>query len=156
MPTVVANGISIYYERAGSGPPLLFCNGSGSTLATSQLLIDPFRKQFDVVAHDQRGLGRTEVPPTPYTMAQYAADAVGLVDSIGWDRFRVAGISFGGMVAQEFAVTWPQRVERLALLCTSPGGDAGASYPLTELSGLVEAERATVGTRLLDTRFTPE
>ena len=115
MPTVTANGISIYYERSGTGPPLLFCNGSGSTLEGSALLIAPFTERFDVVAHDQRGLGRTEIPPTPYTMAEYAADAMSLADEVGWDRFRIVGISFGGMVAQEIAVTWPDRVERLAL-----------------------------------------
>ena len=156
MPTVTANGIDIYYERSGSGPKLLFCNGSGSTLATSGPLISLFTPNFDVVAHDQRGLGRTSIPEGPYTMAEYAADAAAVLDAVGWDRCRVAGISFGGMVAQEFAVTWPQRVERLALLCTSPGGDAGASYPLNELADLDAAERAAIGTRLLDTRFTPE
>jgi 3-oxoadipate enol-lactonase len=156
MPNVVANGISIYYERSGTGPPLLFCNGSGSTLAGSGLLIAPFTERLDVVAHDQRGLGRTEIPPTPYTMAQYAADAMALVDAVGWDTCRVVGISFGGMVAQELAVTWPERVERLALLCTSPGGRLGASYPLHELADLPEDERQTAYVPLLDTRFTPE
>lgn len=156
MPTVTANGISIYYERSGSGPPLLFCNGSGSTLARSALLITPFAARCDVVAHDQRGLGRTEIPPTPYTMGQYAADAVGLLDTIGWDRCRIVGISFGGMVAQEIAVTWPERVDRLALLCTSPGGAGGSSYPLHELASLSDEEHPSVFVRLLDTRFTPE
>ena len=154
MPTVAANGISIYYERAGSGPPLLFCNGSGATLATSELLIRPFTTRFDVVAHDQRGLGRTEIPPTPYTMTDYATDAMALVDQVGWDRCRVVGISFGGMVAQEIAVTWPERVERLALLCTSPGGSSRASYPLHELATLPDDERQATSVRLLDTRFT--
>jgi len=156
MPTITANGISIYYERSGTGLPLLFCNGSGSTLATSGLLVDVFAARFDIVAHDQRGLGRTEIPPPPYTMADYATDAVALIDSVGWDRFRLAGISFGGMVAQELAVTWPERVERLALLCTSPGGAAGASYPLHELEQLPADERIAIALGLLDTRFTPE
>jgi pimeloyl-ACP methyl ester carboxylesterase len=156
MPTVTANGIDIYYEHSGSGPKLLFCNGSGSTLAGSAPLISLFTSHFDVVAHDQRGLGRTSIPEGPYSMADYAADAAAVLDAVGWERCRVAGISFGGMVAQEFAVTWPARVERLALLCTSPGGDAGASYPLHELAELDAAERAAIGTRLLDTRFTPD
>jgi len=156
MPSVTANAISISYERSGTGPPLLFCNGSGSTLAGSQPLLTPFRDQFDVVAHDQRGMGLTEIPPTPYTMAQYAADALGLVDAIGWSTFRLVGISFGGMVAQELAVTWPERVERLALLCTSAGGPGGSSYPLQDLADLPADERATRGLELLDTRFTPE
>jgi len=156
IPTISANGIDLYYERQGSGPRLLFLNGSGSTLASSALLIQPFAARFDVVAHDQRGLGRTSVPPGPYTMGDYAADAIALLDAVGWDRCRVVGVSFGGMVAQELAVTAPERVERLALCCTSPGGAGGASYPLHELASLSGAERADIGTRLLDTRFDAE
>ncbi len=156
MPTVVANGISIYYERSGSGPRLLFINGSGATLANSPFLVAPFAERCDVVAHDQRGLGRTEIPPPPFTMAQYAADAAGLLDAVGWDRCRVVGISFGGMVAQELAVTWPERIERLALLCTSPGGPTTSSYPLHELEALPPDERKATGLQLLDRRFTPE
>src|SRR6476619_4949631 len=68
VPTIAANGIDLYYERSGTGPRLLFLNGSGSTLETSALLIKPFADRFDVAAHDQRGLGRTSIPPGPYTM----------------------------------------------------------------------------------------
>ena len=145
MPTATVNGIEVFYDRSGSGRPLLFLNGSGATLATTAPLINAFRARFDVVAHDQRGLGETEVPPAPYEMADYAADALALLDHVGWETALVAGISFGGMVAQELAVTAPERVERLALLCTSPGG-AAASYPLHELDGPTPAV-------LLDTRF---
>jgi 3-oxoadipate enol-lactonase len=60
------------------------------------------------------------------------------------------------MVAQEFAVSYPQRVEKLVLLCTSAGGDAGASYPLHELGTLPADERAARIATLTDTRFTPE
>ena len=153
MPTERLNGIDIYYERDGNGPPLLFLNGSGSTLATSKLLIDVFRRSFDVLAHDQRGLGRTSIPPGPYTMADYAADALAVLDTVGWTSCRVVGVSFGGMVAQELAVTAPERVERLALVCTSPGGADTASYPLHELEDMDERERAALRVRLLDTRF---
>ena len=153
MPSVAANGIDIYYERSGDGPRLLFLNGSGSTLATSALLIKPFAQRFDVAAHDQRGLGETSIPPGPYTMADYAADATALLDHLGWDSCRVFGVSFGGMVAQELAVTSPERVERLVLSCTSPGGAGGASYPLHELEHLPEKERAAKAVQLLDTRF---
>jgi len=153
---VVANGIELYYERRGRGPRLLFLNGSGSSIATSVPLIELFANDFEVLVHDQRGLGRTEVPPGPYEMADYAADAAALLDCAGWDRAGVVGVSFGGMVAQELAVTWPARIERLALLCTSPGGVAGASYPLHELATLSESDRSRQRTILLDTRFTPE
>lgn len=156
MPLAACNGIDIYYERSGEGPRLLFLNGSGATLAATGFVLKPFAERFDVVAHDQRGLGRTSIPPGPYSMADYAADALALLDHVGWDACRVVGISFGGMVAQELAVTAPDRVERLALICTSAGGDAGASYPLHELESLPRDERAAIGTTITDTRFTPE
>ena len=156
MPTATVNGIELYFERWGKGPPLLFLNGSGTSLDTTRPMIDPFAERFEVVAHDQRGLGRSAVPPGPYSMADYAADAAALLDHIGWETARVVGISFGGMVAQELAVTWPHRIERLALLCTSPGGAGGASYPLHELDGMPDDERAVLAVRLLDDRFTPE
>jgi 3-oxoadipate enol-lactonase len=153
VPTVRANGIDVYYERLGSGPPLLWLNGSGSTVAQVAPLLRPYTDRFEVVIHDQRGLGRTEVPPGPYSMADYAADALAVLDHLGLERPLVLGISFGGMVAQELAVTAPDRVARLALLCTSPGGAGGSSYPLHELADLRPAERARVHATLLDTRF---
>jgi pimeloyl-ACP methyl ester carboxylesterase len=156
MPTVHVNGIDVYFERSGEGRRLLFLNGSGATLETSALLIKPFRDRFDVVAHDQRGLGRTAQPPPPYSMADYAADAAALLDEVGWSSCAVFGVSFGGMVAQELAVTWPERVERLVLSCTSPGGPGLASFPLHELADLPADERIAAGVQLLDTRFTPE
>ncbi|MET0901619.1 MAG: alpha/beta fold hydrolase [Acidimicrobiales bacterium] len=153
MPTVRANGIDLYHERLGRGAPLLWLNGSGSTIAQIAPLLDPYSAHFDVLIHDQRGLGRTEVPAGPYSMADYAADALALLDVVGWERTRVLGISFGGMVAQELAVTAPDRIERLALLCTSPGGEGGSSYPLHELGALAPEDRARRHGTLLDTRF---
>ena len=88
MSTAVVNGIELYFERRGSGPRLLFINGSGATLAGSGMLLRPFTEVFDVVAHDQRGLGRSERPPAPYTMADYAADALALLDHVGWASCR--------------------------------------------------------------------
>jgi pimeloyl-ACP methyl ester carboxylesterase len=150
MPTVPLRGIDVYYEHRGTGPRLLFLNGSGATLATVAPLLGRFRDGFELLAHDQRGLGQTSVPEGPASMHDYAADALALADHVGWDRFRVVGISFGGMVALELAVTAPQRVERLALLCTSPGGRAAASYPLHDL--LTGGATPTI----VDHRFTPE
>jgi pimeloyl-ACP methyl ester carboxylesterase len=156
MPQANVHGIELYFERAGSGPPVLFLNGSGATLATVSPLVAVLAGSLDVVAHDQRGLGRTAVPPGPYTMADYAADALGLLDHVGWPTCRVIGVSFGGMVAQELAVTAPERVDRLALLCTSPGGEGGSSYPLHELAVMSAERRAEISRRLLDTRFSEE
>src|SRR5204863_8799925 len=93
-----ANGIDLSFQRCGVGPRLVFLNGSGSSIATSELLIKLFTNDFDVIAHDQRGLGKSAIPPGPYTMAEYAADAVAVLDHVGWERTRVVGVSFGGMV----------------------------------------------------------
>lgn len=156
MPTFEADGIDIHYQVTGSGPRVLFFNGSGATLETAADLISYLSRTCTVLAHDQRGLGKTSVPDGPYSMAQYAADAAALLDHMGWQSCAVLGISFGGMVAQEFAVTHPHRVERLALMCTSAGGEAGSSYPLHELATLEPAERARRAALLTDTRFTAE
>lgn len=156
MPTVQRPDLDLYYECRGSGPHLLLCNGSGATIEGSGPLIGALAQHFEVAVHDQRCLGRTGVPATQATMADYAADAIALLDHLGWDRALVFGISFGGMVAQELAVTAPERIERLALLCTSPGGDGGSSYPLHELASLSPDDRARISLHNLDTRFTPE
>lgn len=155
MPTDRINGHDLYWERHGQGPPVLFLNGSGATLATAGPLVAVLGRRLDVVAFDQRGLGRSSTVAEPYAMADLAADALALADHVGWERFGLLGVSFGGMVAQEVAVTAPGRIERLALLCTSPGGAGGASYPLHQLADLPPAERDRARLGLLDTRFTP-
>ncbi len=86
MPTAVVNDIELYYERRGRGPQLLFLNGSGATIATTELLINLFTEDFDTLVHDQRGLGASAIPDGPYEMADYAADALALLDHVGWDR----------------------------------------------------------------------
>lgn len=156
MPVFDHDGVHIHHEIAGSGPRVLFFNGSGATLETAAPLISYLARSCTVLAHDQRGLGLTSVPPGPYTMADYAADAAALLDHVGWSSCGIFGVSFGGMVAQEFAVTHPERVDKMVLFCTSAGGEAGSSYPLHELGGLEPAERARRAALLTDTRFTPE
>jgi 3-oxoadipate enol-lactonase len=156
MARATLNGIDVYYERSGEGPTMLYLNGTGATLATSRLSIDPYTRAFDVVVHDQRGLGETEAPPGPYSMGDYAADALALLDHLGLERVRVVGTSFGGMVAQELAATRPERVERLALLCTSAGGEGGSSFPLGEILTLPPAERRARGMQVIDRRWTEQ
>jgi pimeloyl-ACP methyl ester carboxylesterase len=155
--TLSTEDLDIYYELLGAGPRLLIFNGSAATIESSRALIDHLAASFEVLVHDQRGLGRTGLPTAggQFTMAAYAADALALLEHVGWPSARIFGISFGGMVAQEFAVTWPDRVERLALLCTSPGGKGGSSYPLHELDGMEPQEQARISLRNLDTRFSP-
>ncbi len=153
MPTLSLPNVDLYYEIRGSGPRLLVFNGSGASIAASAPLIDALAAHNEVLIHDQRCLGASSIPDAAPTMADYAADAAALLDHLGWDSTAVFGISFGGMVAQEFAVTWPQRVERLVLLCTSPGGAGGSSYPLHTLAAMSPEERDRISLHNLDTRF---
>ena len=153
MPVAHVNGVELYWEQRGSGPRLLFCNGSGTTLQAVGPLLDLVAAKFDLLAWDYRGLGRSGPVKGPYTMADLAADAAGLLQIAGWGSCRVLGVSFGGMVAQEFAVTHPERVECLALACTSAGGDGGSSYPLHKLQGLPPGERSAAQLKLADSRW---
>ena len=155
MATLHLDDLDLHYERFGEGRPLLVLNGSGQSIEAARALIDRLARDTEVLVHDQRGLGRTGLPrgTDPPTMADYAADAAALLDHVGWDTCAVFGISFGGMVAQELAVTHPDRIERLALVCTSPGGEGGSSYPLDELVDLPPEERTRAHLGLLDTRF---
>ena len=146
-------GIEVYYEIRGSGPRLLFIGGTGGDLRQKPGVFDgPLAREFEVLAYDQRGLGQTDRPPGPYSMADYGEDAAALLDAIGWDRCHVMGVSFGGMVAQELAVRNPGRVERLVLACTSSGGAGKPSYPLHELQDLPEQERVLRSIELADSR----
>jgi pimeloyl-ACP methyl ester carboxylesterase len=153
MPVDRVNGVELYWERRGSGPRLLFCNGSGLSLRAVGPLLDPLAVSFDLLAWDYRGFGRSSPVTYPYTMADAAADAAALLEVAGWESCRVAGVSFGGMVAQEFAVTYPQRVERLALACTSAGGEGGSSYALQELLELPPGQRVAAELKAVDSRW---
>ena len=90
MPTGHVNGVELYWERRGSGPRLLFCNGSGTTLRTVRPLLDLVAAKFDLLAWDYRGLGRSVPVTGPYAMADLAADAAGLVEIAGWDSTAIA------------------------------------------------------------------
>ena len=153
MPFLEVRDIQMYYEINGTGPRLLFINGSGGDLRRKPSIFDSsLAEHFEILAHDQRGLGQTDRPDIPYTMADYAIDANALLEAVGWDRCSVLGISFGGMVAQEFALRYPHRIQRLVLACTSSGGAGGASYPLHEFGNLSPQERAVRVVPLSDTR----
>ena len=154
MPRITANALDIHYERTGQGPRLLFISGTGGDLRVRPNMLDgPFSRSFDLVAYDQRGLGQTEKPDRPYAMADYADDAAGLMDALGWEDALVIGVSFGGMVAQNLVVRHPHRVRRLVLACTSPGGAGGASFPFHEIDHLKGEARARRLLPINDTRL---
>lgn len=157
MPFVTVRDIEVYYEFRGTGSRLLSISGTGGDLRRSLNIFNmPIAKHFEILAYDQRGLGRTSRPDKPYTMADYAGDVDGLMAAVGWERSLVMGVSFGGMVAQEFVLRYPHRAERLVLACTSSGGSGGASYPLHELADLSLEEQARKFVTLSDTRRNAE
>ena len=131
MPFAKVCDLNMYYERRGSGPRLLYVGGTGGDLRRKPTVFDrPLAQHFDILTYDQRGLGQTKGPRYDYTMADYAEDAKALLDLVGWDKCHYMGVSFGGMVGQEFAIRYPERLDRVVWCCTSSGGAGGASYPL--------------------------
>src|SRR5262249_61435592 len=100
MPFISVRDIRMYYEIRGSGPRLLFISGTGGDLRRSPNAFDsPLPGHFTVLAYDQRGLGRSDRPGVPYTMADYAAHAAALLRPVGWERWRGVGRPFGGLGA---------------------------------------------------------
>jgi pimeloyl-ACP methyl ester carboxylesterase len=86
-------------------------------------------ERFRVLSFDNRGIGESDVPPGPYTARELADDAVAVLDAADVPRAHVAGTSLGGMVAQELALAYPERVDRLVLACTTPGGPRAHVMP---------------------------
>jgi pimeloyl-ACP methyl ester carboxylesterase len=116
------NGIRLYHEVHGDGPPLVLIAGLPQTVADWFPFADRLAERFRVVAFDNRGNGRSDRPEGLYTIPLYAEDAVALLDRLGIRRAHVFGLSMGGMIAQEMALRYPDRVDRLVLGCTHCGG----------------------------------
>ena len=134
MPFLKTERIEFYYEIQGEGENLLFISGTGGDLRLSPNAFDnDLKDNFKLLAYDQRGLGQSQKPNGPYTMKDYADDAFSLLNTLGHKETYVIGVSFGGMVAQHFAIHYPEIVKKLVLVCTSPGGKEYHSYPLHEL-----------------------
>jgi 3-oxoadipate enol-lactonase len=114
-----------FEDTGGAGPPVLLVMGLGMNATgwwrTIPVLVEAGLR---VIAFDNRGVGRSERVPGPYTVAEMADDAVSVLDAAGVDRAHVYGISLGGMIAQEVVLRHPQRVHALVLGATTAGGDA--------------------------------
>lgn len=158
MAIASVNGIDVWYEVHGRDaddcPWLLNIGGSGGDLRRTFPDRSPLNEQFRVVSYDQRGLGRTSKPDADYSMADYADDAAGLIDTVVGTGCHVIGTSFGGMVALNLALRRPDLVDRLALLVTSPGGEH-ASYRLPELAEMEPDDAFRTRMKLLDRRWDP-
>jgi 3-oxoadipate enol-lactonase len=127
MTLVRAGEIEIDYERSGSGPPLLLIMGmSGTRLHWGDPFLHLLREHFEVIAYDHRGVGASSRMESPFTIADLAADAQALLETLSIETAHVLGISMGGMVAQELALRCPSRLITLTLGCTYCGGPGSA------------------------------
>ena len=115
MRRIRSNGIEFRVEEIGQGPPLLLVMGLGASLDTWIAQRDAFAAHHRVILFDNRGAGESECPPAPWTVPAMAADTVGILDALGIERAHVLGVSMGGMIAQEMAIGWPERVDRLVV-----------------------------------------
>jgi len=128
MSVAKVNGININYKIEGEGEPLLLIGGWGSDLNMWKLQLPTFRKHFGVIVFDNRGAGKSDKPPGPYSMKGMADDAIGLLDYLKIDKASVLGYSMGGAIAQEIAINYPQRVTKLVLCNTACCADAESGF----------------------------
>jgi pimeloyl-ACP methyl ester carboxylesterase len=122
MPHLKSNGVNLYYEEHGSGEPLVLIMGFTVSSIGWHWNVPAFAEDFRTIVFDNRGVGQSDKPDAPYSMQMFAEDTAGLLDGLGIDQAHVFGISMGGMIAQEFALRYPQRVKTLILGCTNCGG----------------------------------
>jgi 3-oxoadipate enol-lactonase len=141
----------IAWERHGSGEPLLLIHGLGYARWGWEPVLPGLAERLDVVLFDNRGIGESDAPPGPYTVAEMAADAVQVLDEAGIERAHVVGTSLGGMIAQELALAYPERVDRLVLACTTPGGPK--AHPMPRQTVALIAEAATLAPEVALRRF---
>jgi 3-oxoadipate enol-lactonase len=143
--------VELAYEVLGDGPPLLLVQGLGYGRRGWGPSLELLAEDFLVVAYDNRGFGESDVPPGPYTTPQLAEDAVAVLEALGVERANVVGASLGGMVSQELALGWPDRVDRLVLACTTPGGLG--SHPMPEQTVALMLEAPTLAPDVAMRRF---
>jgi 3-oxoadipate enol-lactonase len=144
-------GVAIAFETHGHGAPLLLIQGLGYGGRGWGPAVAQLAESFLVVSFDNRGFGASDTPPGPYTVAQLASDAAAVLAAAGIDRAHVMGASLGGMIAQELALSAPERVERLVLVSTTPGGIA--SYPMPAVTARLMLEAAALDPDVALRRF---
>jgi pimeloyl-ACP methyl ester carboxylesterase len=123
MPKIDRDGVKIYYEVHGSGPPLILTHGYSSTSEMWQGQLEALAKQHKLVLWNMRGHGRSDYPEDPraYSEALTIADIAALLDAIGTERAIVGGLSLGGYMSLAFYRAHPERVRALLIIDTGPG-----------------------------------
>jgi len=134
MHLIDCDGVNLYYEEQGSGPPLLFIHGLGSSARDWDQQIPEFSSRgYRVIAFDLRGHGQSDKPPGPYTLPLFAADTAALLERLGVDPANpahVVGVSLGGGVAFQLAIDRPALVKTLTIVNSAPA--AGTSPAVGE------------------------
>ncbi len=150
MPTQRVGDISVFYEIHGEGPQtLVMIHGLTLHSGVFREQTPEFERHFRTVLFDNRGAGRTEKPDHPYSMRQLAGDTAGLLNVLQIRRAAVLGVSMGGMIAQEFALNYPERVSCLVLACTHFGGKEAIQPPPEIQAAMAAAGAATPEQRRL-------
>lgn len=162
-PTIVAEGVlrtaRLTMHHVLTAPPgasagnVLFLGGSNADLSLKRAFLSSrLAERFTVLTYEPRGIGRTQCPATPWSMADFAADAMAVLDAAGWERALVVGESFGGMTALHLAKAAPHRVRAMVLASTTPGGEGGRSYDIAEFLALPREAAARAALVLQDER----
>jgi len=124
--------VRIAWEALGDGDALLLIHGLGYDRDGWGPALYLLARQFEVVAFDNRGVGRSDRPPGPYTTTAMADDAAAVLDAAGVSRAHVLGTSLGGMIAQDLALRHRERVQSIVLSSTTPGGER--AYPTPQVT----------------------
>jgi len=156
MPMANVGDINVYYEVHGEGEPLLLIMGLGSDMTSWIFQIQEFSKKYRVIVFDNRGVGRTDAPDTPYSTELMADDTAGLLHALDIDRAHILGLSMGGFIAQELALKYPQRVKSLILATTAAVPRSWATHVLGTMLRLNQegVNRQTLTTLRLSWLFT--
>jgi 3-oxoadipate enol-lactonase len=150
MPKTTVNGINMYYEVQGKGKPLVLIQGFGGAHQGWFFQIPAFKKHFLVVTFDNRGIGETDRSKEPYTIRTMADDVIELMDHLDIDKAHILGMSLGGMVAQEIAITYPGRVRKLVLASTFTSRELSDSNPQLQKAFGVQEGLSDAGIQNID------
>jgi 3-oxoadipate enol-lactonase len=126
MPTIEANGQTLYYEVHGEGEPLLCVMGLAADTLAWALQVPAFSARHRTVIFDNRDVGQSSMAGGSYEVRDMAQDALALADALELDRFHLLGVSMGGAIAQEMALAAPERLHTLSLAVTFSAGGAWA------------------------------
>ncbi|EKN68793.1 hypothetical protein BABA_12101 [Neobacillus bataviensis LMG 21833] len=145
MPITKANGIDLYYEIHGEGEPLLLIMGLSLDSKSWFRTVPALSEKYKVIIFDNRGVGQSGKPNSPYSIELMAEDARAVLDAAGVEAAHVYGISMGGMIAQRLAIKYPERIRSLILGCTTPGG-ASSVQASADVSMLMLSRASSIAT----------